>query len=451
MAVDPGLIFGFLFLPVLLFFSAMISASEVAYFSLAVHDIESLKEDRKANAQRILGLLEKPASLLATILISNNFVNIAIVLVANSVLGRLLSVELCTRWAVTLHPYLGALAPSPESLGHAIHFIIAVVGVTALLLLIGEIMPKIYARFNMLPIARTMSGPLTFLGKVFSPFSLLLVRWTDGMEQRLASLRDTGASPSDLQSAIELTVQNDHHGHKEVDILKRIIQFADVNTKQIMRPRTDIVAVEASSAFGELMKVVRSSGYSRIPVYQEDMDHITGIIYAKDLIGHTQEPEDFAWQELVRTEILYVPESKRISDLLKEFQKERRHIAIVVDEYGGTAGLVTLEDIMEEIVGEIKDEFDDEVEIPFRQLDERNFLFEGKTQINDVCRILNLDVNFFDEVKGDADSLAGLVLELAGVIPRKDTVVEFSGYTFRVTNVNKRRIEEIKLTIPVRS
>lgn len=449
MVVDPALLIGLFLFPLLLLLSALISGSEVAFFSLRMNDLEGLKEERNETSRRILALLDKPASLLATILISNNFVNISIVLVSEVLLRRLLPLEVCTGWALRLHsPWLSS-SFTPETLGSAFHFAITVVGVTVLLVLMGEIMPKIYARLNILPLARMMSGPLTFLTRVFSPFTGIMVRWTDVLEQRLVRYgNDGGASPSDLHSAIELTVQDGQHGKKEVDILKRIIQFADVNTKQIMRPRTDIIAIGKEAHFGELMKVVRSSGYSRIPVFDEDIDHIVGIIYAKDLIGHIHEPEDFQWHDLVRTEVLYVPESKKISDLLKEFQMERRHIAIVVDEYGGTAGLVTLEDIMEEIVGEIKDEFDDEVEIPYQQVDERNFIFEGKAQINDVCRILGLDVTTFDEVKGDADSLAGLVLELAGVIPRKDTVVEFGGYTFRVTRVNKRRIEEIKLTRP---
>jgi putative hemolysin len=449
MAADPALVFGVLLFPVLLILSALVSGSEVAFFSLRLSDLETLKEERKESGRRILALLEKPASLLATILISNNFINISIVLVSEVLLRRLLPVDICTGWAMQLHSPWLALRFTPEVLGEAFHFTITVVGVTVILVLMGEIMPKIYARLNTLSLARHMAGPLSFLMRMFSPVSRIMVRWTDVLEQRLAHLsNDGGHSPSDLQSAIEMTVQDGLHGRKEVDILKRIIQFADVNAKQIMRPRTDIVAIGKEAHFGELMKVVRSSGYSRIPVFEDDLDHILGIIYAKDLIGHIHQPEEFAWHELVRTEVLYVPESKRISDLLKEFQKERRHMAIVVDEYGGTAGLVTLEDIMEEIVGEIKDEFDDEVEITYTQLDERNFIFEGKAQINDVCRILGLDVTTFDEVKGDADSLAGLVLELAGVIPRKDTMVEFAGYSFRVTRVNKRRIEEIKLTRP---
>ena len=318
-----------------------------------------------------------------------------------------------------------------------------------ILVLMGEILPKIYARFNVIPLARTMSRSLLILARLFRPFTAIMVNWTDVLEKRLARHRmDEGPSSTEINSAIELTVTDGQHSVKEVDILKRIVQFADVTAKQIMRPRTDIVSVDQEATFAELLHVVRESGYSRIPVYEEDLDHILGVIYTKDLINYLQESEDFEWQPLVRTEVLYVPESKKINDLLKEFQTERRHIGIVVDEYGGTAGLVTLEDIMEEIVGEIKDEFDDEEEVNYQKLDERNYLFDGKTLINDVCRIIGVDTSTFDDVRNDADSLAGLVLEMAGMIPRRDTVVETNGFFFRVTKVNKRRVEEIKLTLP---
>lgn len=446
---DPGLMAALLAFFLLLVCSALISGSEVAYFSISLPQLEKLREDRRPSSRTILSLLERPATLLATILISNNFVNVSIVMVADPILQRMLPVEQCVSWAIELQVRSG-LSFSPEVWGRGFHFALTVLGVTFLLVLMGEIMPKIYARMNVLKLARFMARPLTVLAGLFSPVTGIMVRWTDVLERRMEHLRsDLAHSSSELQSAIELTVRDiDSHERKEVDILKRIIQFADVNVKQIMRPRTDIIAIDREDSFADMMAVVRSSGYSRIPVFGEDLDHITGIIYAKDLLGHLQEPDDFDWGGLVRTEVLYVPESKRINDLLKEFQKERRHMAIVVDEYGGTAGLVTLEDIMEEIIGEIKDEFDDEAEIQYQQLDERNYLFEGKAQIQDLCRIVGIPVNAFDEVKGDADSVAGLILELAGVIPRKDTVVEHRGFTFRVTKVNRRRIEEIKITLP---
>ncbi len=449
MSLDPGALLSFILFVVLLICSGLLSSSEVAFFSISVTDLEELKEDRSPSAQRILRLLDRPATLLATILISNNFANVSIIIVSEFLLRSLLPVVTCIGWADWIISHTGSWGLSTESMGKGIHFAISVVGVTMILVLMGEILPKIYARLNVIPLARSMSRSLFILSRLFRPITAIMVNWTDVLEKRLARHRiEEGPSSSEINSAIDLTVSDGKHTIKEVDILKRIVQFADVTAKQIMRPRTDIVAADRMSSYTELLHIVRDSGYSRIPVYEEDLDHIQGVIYTKDLIGYLQESEDFEWHSLVRTEVLYIPESKKINDLLKEFQSERRHIGIVVDEYGGTAGLVTLEDIMEEIVGEIKDEFDDEMEVNFQKLDERNYLFEGKTLINDVCRIIGIDVSTFEEARDDADSLAGLVLELAGIIPRRDTVVEFNGYVFRVTKVNKKRIEEIKLTLP---
>ncbi|MEZ5032942.1 MAG: gliding motility-associated protein GldE [Saprospiraceae bacterium] len=448
-SMDPVVIINLILFLVLLVCSGLLSSSEVAFFSITVTDLEGLKDERSASANRILKLLDKPATLLATILISNNFVNVSIIVVSEFILRSLLPIATCIGWADWILLSLGDLGVSPDGLGRALHFGLSVVGVTMILVLMGEILPKIYARFNVIPLARTMSRSLLILARLFRPFTAIMVNWTDVLEKRLARHRmDEGPSSTEINSAIELTVTDGQHSVKEVDILKRIVQFADVTAKQIMRPRTDIVSVDQEATFAELLHVVRESGYSRIPVYEEDLDHILGVIYTKDLINYLQESEDFDWQPLVRTEVLYVPESKKINDLLKEFQTERRHIGIVVDEYGGTAGLVTLEDIMEEIVGEIKDEFDDEEEVNYQKLDERNYLFDGKTLINDVCRIIGVDTSTFDDVRNDADSLAGLVLEMAGMIPRRDTVVETNGFFFRVTKVNKRRVEEIKLTLP---
>ena len=448
-SLDPGAIISLILFIVLLICSGLLSSSEVAYFSITVTDLEALKEERSASAHRILKLLDKPATLLATILISNNFVNVSIIVVSEFLLHSLLPVTTCIGWADWILANLGNWGISADSLGKALHFGLSVVGVTMILVLMGEILPKIYARFNVVHLARSMSRSLLILARLFRPMSAIMVNWTDVLEKRLARHRmDEGPSSTEINSAIDLTVTDGQHTIKEVDILKRIVQFADVTAKQIMRPRTDIVSVDQEATFAELLHIVRESGYSRIPVYEEDLDHILGVVYTKDLINYLQEAEDFSWQPLVRTEVLYVPESKKINDLLKEFQTERRHIGIVVDEYGGTAGLVTLEDIMEEIVGEIKDEFDDEEEVNYQKLDERNYLFEGKTLINDVCRIIGVDVSTFDDVRNEADSLAGLVLEMAGMIPRRDTVVETNGFFLRVTKVNKRRVEEIKLTLP---
>jgi len=332
-----------------------------------------------------------------------------------------------------------------------IGFLITVVGVTFLLVLFGEVAPKIYAKLNNIFLARLMSRPLFFLMRVFRPFSRLLVSFSQGIERRLEARHPGGgvqASRADFDEAIELTVSHEQDAAQEVDILKSIVKFGDVSVKQIMRSRVDVVAVDFRIGFHELLQIVRESGYSRIPVYDDDFDNVTGILYVKDLIGHLNDEEGFEWQELIRTNVLYVPEAKKISDLLKDFQREHLHMAIVVDEYGGSAGIVTLEDIMEEVIGEIKDEFDDESELIFRRIDEYNYVFEGKTLLNDACRVMGLDTSTFDEVKGDSDSLAGLILELYGSIPPKDTEIKYNHFTFRVVSVSKRRIEQVKITLP---
>ena len=235
---------------------------------------------------------------------------------------------------------------------------------------------------------------------------------------------------------------------EEIDILKSIIHFGDVAVKQIMKARVDVIAVDTETSYKELIALIKSSKYSRLPVYGEDLDHIKGLLYVKDLLGHLNEQEDFDWQQLLRTEILYVPEAKKIDDLLKKFQEKRMHMAIVVDEYGGTSGIVTLEDILEEIIGEIRDEFDDDIDIDYQKIDDFNYVFEGKTLLNDVCRVVGLDTNAFDDTRGDADSLAGLILEMRGRLPRKGMEIVTDVCTFKIISVSKKRIEQVQLTLP---
>ena len=256
------------------------------------------------------------------------------------------------------------------------------------------------------------------------------------------------SSREDLDEAIELTVSNEKDAGQEADLLKRIVKFGDMAVTQIMRSRLDVVAVNVSIDYRELLEVVRESGYSRIPVYEEDFDNVKGILYVKDLLGHLNENEDFRWQDLIRSNILFVPEAKKIDALLKDFQRQHLHMAIVVDEYGGGSGLVTLEDIMEEIIGDIKDEFDDEPELIYQQIDERNYVFEGKTLLNDVCRVLNIKTTYFDDVKGEADSLAGLVLEMEGELPQQGSDVSIKAYNFKILSVDERRIISIQVTLP---
>jgi len=425
----------------------MISSSEVAYFSLTPNDISDLEQESSSASQRILALQNKPRELLATILISNNFINIGIVLMSDFILRGVISAEFCTSLANRLHNFLSFATVS--TLANAIHYSITVISATFLLVLFGEVMPKVYAKINNVALAKNMSGIMTKLMSFFRPMSSLLVNATNVIESRFTSRTKNGnlTSREDIDEAIELTVKDQKHAKEDRDILKGIVKFGDVSVKQIMKSRVDVVTVEYETSYKELLDVIRESGYSRIPVHAEDFDHVKGILYVKDLLGYLQEGDDFNWQHLIHDNVFYVPESKKIDDLLREFQAERLHIAIVVDEFGGSSGIATLEDIMEEIIGEIRDEFDD-TEIEFTKLDEYNYVFEGKTLLNDVCRIIGVDTTTFDEVKGDADSIAGLILEIHGQIPKAGREIYHEPYSFKIEAVNKRRIEQIKITLP---
>jgi Hemolysins and related proteins containing CBS domains len=288
------------------------------------------------------------------------------------------------------------------------------------------------------------------LSSIVHPLSNLLIKGTSLIEKGLTKRSQNGSitSKEDIDNAIELTVKDEINAEQDIDILKGIVKFGEVSVKQIMRSRVDVIAVDFRIGFRDLMKVIRDCGFSRIPVFDEDFDNITGILYVKDLLGHFNESNGFEWQPFIRPNILYAPEAKKINDLLKDFQTKRMHMAIVVDEYGGSSGIVSLEDIMEEVIGEIKDEFDDEVEVEYQKLNDYNYIFEGKTLLNDVCRIIGVDTNTFDEVKGDADSVAGMILELIGYIPKVGREISYQDYIFRIVSVNRRRVEQIKITLP---
>jgi putative hemolysin len=447
---SPEILIGILAILLLLFCSALVSGSEVAFFSLSPQDIFQLEQEGSASSTRILQMKDSPRSLLATILISNNFINVAIVIVADYLQRSFLPQTMYERWAeqVCLFCNLPAVEWTP-TVTSILSLAVTTVGVTALLVLFGEIAPKVYARFNNVQLARVTASPLSILMRLFKPFSFILVNWTVSIESRLSSAGRSGGSTSreDIDEAIELAVSQADDRPEEVDILKSIVKFGDVSVKQIMRSRVDVIAVDFRISYDKLLDVVRESGFSRIPVYDDDFDNVTGILYVKDLLGHLRENDQFEWQQLIRTNVMYVPEAKKINDLLKEFQVNRMHMAIVVDEYGGSSGIVTLEDILEEIIGDIKDEFDDDTEVLYKQIDDSNFLFEGKTLLNDVCRIIGVDTNTFDEVKGESDSLAGLMLELIGEIPRKDTNTSYQSFKFKIVSVNKRRIEQVLITL----
>jgi len=445
---DWGLLGLILMLLALLVCSALISGSEVAFFSLNNNDIEDLKKDNENH--RLIKLKDKPRSLLATILISNNFINIAIIIISDLIFSALLPDGYFNSTASWLKEHVFFLhGSSIEFLSSALIFIITVVGVTFLLVLFGEVLPKIYANINKVKFAMLMSTPLSVLMFLLGGFSKILVGWSNRIESKVDKHRGSAKSrlKDDIDKAIDLTVSQEENAEEEADILKGILKFSDVLVKQIMTSRMDTISMEYDTSFSEVLKVVKDSGFSRIPVFKEDFDNIEGILYVKDLLGQTHHDADFKWQKFVRKEILYVPESKKINELMREFQLKRLHMAIVVDEYGGTSGIVSLEDIMEEIIGDIRDEFDEESDIEYLRIDDNNFIFEGKTLLNDVCRVIGEDVNTFDEIKGESDSLAGLFLEITGRFPKIDSELDLHPYKLKIVSMTNKRIEKINLMI----
>ncbi|MCD4745878.1 MAG: gliding motility-associated protein GldE [Bacteroidales bacterium] len=418
-----SIIICFIVIIILFFFSAMISGSEIAFFSLNPLQIKELKANDTKKNKLIILLLEKPKLLLATILIANNFINVAIVILSAFITSELFD--------FSSYPILG--------------FILQVIVITALILFIGEIMPKIYATQKAVKFAAVMSRPLKFLIKLFYLLSTLLVRSTSIIDNRIAKKRHN-ISMSDLSEAIEIT-SDENTPEEERKILKGIVKFGDIDVREIMKSRVDVTAIDSETKFKDLVKIVVQSGYSRIPTYKETFDNISGILYVKDLLPHLNAEKDFKWQKLLR-QAFFVPENKKINDLLQEFQQKKIHMAIVVDEYGGTSGIVTLEDIIEEIVGEISDEFDVESdEILFKKIDEQNYIFEGKTTLNDFCKIIGIDDEIFKDVRGESDTLAGLILELEGKILQKNESITFGNFVFKIVTADKRRIKKIKVTI----
>ena len=402
----------------LLLCSALISGSEVAFFTLNPNKWQ--EKDMSKRQKVIKKLLHRPNHLLATILITNNFVNVAIIILSSYITASLFNFN--------SFPIL--------------EFIIQVVVVTFLLLLLGEVIPKVFANQNALAFASVMSTPINILSKVLAPISKVLVATTSVIEKRFQN-KGYQISVDELSTALDLAGENDTN-EEEKRILRSIVEFGNIDVKEIMKSRVDVVAIEEKTDFKDVKKLVVSSGYSRIPVYKENFDTILGVLYIKDMLKHIKK-EKFDWTSLVRSPF-FVPESKMIDDLLKEFQEKKIHLAIVVDEYGGTSGIVTLEDIIEEIVGEINDEFDDDG-IMYSKLDNSNYIFEGKTSLNDVLKTIDGEIDYFDEVKGDADTLAGLILELKGNIPEKGEVLAYEPYTFTIESVDQRRVKRVKLSI----
>lgn len=403
----------------LLFCSAFVSASEVAFFSLEPQDVDELRQKESANASKVLKLLEYPQKLLATILISNNFVNVAIII-------------LITYFSTSLFDF---------SMSPILGFVIQTIVITFLLLLFGEIMPKVYATQYPMKMAVFAASTLLTLEKILSPFVALLVKSSTIMNADKVKTRNN-ISMDELSQALELTSDTEDD---EKDMLEGIIKFGNIQVADIMRSRVDIVSVEIKSSYKELMQMIVESGYSRIPVFAESHDNIKGLIYSKDLLPHLDKPDNFRWQTLIRP-AYFVPESKKIDDLLKEFQETKVHLAIVVDEYGGTSGLVTLEDILEEIVGDISDEYDDEEKM-YVKVDDTTYVFEGKILLNDFYKVTDIDESVFEKVTEDVETLAGLVLELKGEIPKKGDKVNMGPYEFEVVAVDNRRINKIRFHV----
>jgi putative hemolysin len=410
-------LFVFCLILILLVFSALISGAEVSYFSLSMSDLESLKENKN---KLIIKLLKSPNSLLATILIVNNFINVAIII---------------------LSAYLTTISiVFPED--SVLEFIFQVVIITCLLVLFGEITPKIYAHHNAIKFSLWMAKPLIFLNKALYPISFLLVSTTSIIENRLKR-KELDVNIDEISKALDLTDQENKS--KEGKILRSIVEFGDTDVKEIMKSRVDVIAIDKKTKFSDLLKLIVSSGYSRIPVYDVQFDNVLGILYIKDLIPYLSKGDSFKWLDLCRAPF-FVPENKMINDLLKEFQAKKNHIAIVVDEYGGASGIVTLEDVLEEIVGEINDEFDDDHN-NYSKLDDNNFVFEGKILLIDFLKIINYDLDYFDDLKGESDSLAGLILENEGRIPKIGDVIIIKSFTFQIESVDLRRIKRIKVTL----
>ena len=423
-------IVGIVTLVLLLICSALISGAEVAFFSLSPTDFETNEDKSPSRRLAIVQrLLMRPKKLLATILIANNTINIAIVLLFES---------LSSVWFAGLEYTIDLYFFSVSAV-----FLVKIGLATFLILLFGEILPKVYASRNKLNFSAFMAYPLNVLDRLFSPLSLPMRSATMYIENRFGKQK-SGISVDQLSQALELTDDQDTT-QEEQKILQGIVTFGNTDTKQVMKPRMEIFALNEELTYEEIMPEIIENGYSRIPVYKENIDHITGILYVKDLMPHI-EKKTFKWNNLIR-EAYFVPENKKLDDLLNEFKDMKMHLAIVVDEYGGTSGLISLEDIIEEIVGEISDEFDDE-DLVFSKLDDNNFVFEGKTPMKDFYRVIQLEDNsLFEEAKGEAETLAGFLLEITKGFPRKDEVINFHNYAFIIEAFEHRRIKQIKLSI----
>ena len=407
----------------LLVLSALISGSEVAYFSLSPSEKHKISGSSNKKNSYALRNLESPEHLLATILVANNFVNVGIVILSSFTVDSIVD--------FTNEPILG--------------FVVQVIIISFVILLFGEIIPKVYTTHHALKFARLVAIPIYYMVKIFKPLNSLLIFSSSFISNRTHA-HNKQISVDELSQALELTSQTELN--EENEILKGIVKFGNKSVVEIMHSRVDVVSADINFSFEKIMTLITEKGFSRIPVFSESFDNIKGILYIKDLLPHAHKGATFRWQSIIRPPF-YVPETKKIDDLLEEFQKNKVHMAIVVDEYGGSSGIVTLEDVLEEIVGEITDEFDEEEKF-YSKIGENKYLFDGKTMLNDFYKVTDTEDTVFDEIKGDADSLAGLILELKGEFPQKNDTINYKNFVFSIESVDNRRIKQIKVEIKIK-
>ena len=417
--ISPSILISILLAFFLILLSGFASASEIAFFSLSPADLEAMDPDKSPLDMLVQKLRDDSERTLATILITNNLVNVTIIMLCNYILINLLTFS--AEW---------------------LQFLCVTILLTFLLLLFGEIIPKVYGSTNPLAFCRKAVKGVMFFRKLFWPIETILLK-SGAFAEKVLQKENRQLSIDDLEQALELTDKSDIKD--EQSMLQGIIRFGDETAKEVMTSRQDIIDLDIRCSYEDVLKCIVDNNYSRIPVYQDNKDNIRGVLYIKDLLPHLSKPANFRWQSLIRPSY-FVPETKKIDDLLREFQENKVHIAIVVDEFGGTSGIVTLEDILEEIVGEINDEYDEE-EHNYTKLDANSYIFEGKTLLNDFTKILNLPDNEFDDVEGDADSLAGLLLEIKGDFPAVHEILKYKRYTFEVLEIDERRISKVKVII----
>ena len=403
--------------------SGLVSGSEVAFFSFSHQDIKHFRISEDVRERRISFLLDEPKKLLATILILNNLVNIFIITLGASI-----------AWGMVKN----------ESQNGIIIVILTFI-ITPLIIFFGEIIPKIYANKYGVVLARRTSKMLLLSGKFFRPFSWFLMSITGFIERKIKK-KEYNLSVEEIKEAIKISVEKDRVSENEKGILKGIVNFGTLSVKQVMQSRIDIMAIDIHTDFHQMMDQINKTKYSRIPIYSKSIDKVEGILYIKDLLPHIKKDEHFEWQKLLKP-AFFIPESKKIDDLFKDFQEKHVHIAIVIDEYGGTSGLITMEDVIEEIVGDINDESDDEETVFFKKIDTHTYIFEGKTSLNDLCKITRIDINRFDKIKGENESLGGLLLEIRSRLPKVGEKIYFDDFLFTVVAADRKRIKRVRVSL----